>query len=65
MISLNAYPAAMGPEGVEILDEADRTLVVISAPRSEEEMKALDEVATEIIPAEEKKESTEEKEGQA
>jgi len=53
------------PEGVEILDEADRTLVVISAPRSEEEMKALDEVATEIIPAEEKKESTEEKEGQA
>lgn len=35
------------PEGVEVLDEPERVLVTVAAPRTEEEMKAEEEAATE------------------
>ena len=39
------------PEGVEVLNDPNRTLALVSAPRTEAEMEELDEVAEEEIPA--------------
>ncbi len=41
------------PEGVKVLDEAEELVAKVEAPRSEEELEALDEEIVENIPAEE------------
>lgn len=50
------------PEGITVLDKPDETIALIEAPRSEEELKALDEEVEAEIPEEEKAKEGEEKE---